>query len=369
MRIHDLETPAVLIDLDIMERNLARMAEYCRQHGLALRPHAKTHKIPELAHRQIKSGASGITVAKLGEAEVMVDAGLTDLLIAYPIIGREKTERLAALAERASLMVSLDSERAAREISRSAHERGVRIGLLVELDIGFRRCGIPQPEEAVALARLIQDLPNVDFRGLMFYPGHFMVPEPERRRLLEETNARLQCFYEAFDRAGLPIEIVSGGSTPTAYISHEFLGVTEIRPGMYIFNDRTMVGLGVARLEECALSVLVTVVSTAVPGRAIVDGGSKTLSSDRYRIGHPTIGDGRGFGLVREDPEAELEALSEEHGHLDISRSRRRYRIGERLTIIPNHVCAVVNLHDEVYGIRGDHVEAVWRVAARGRVR
>jgi len=364
MHVHDLETPAVLIDLDIMERNLARMAEYCRQHGLALRPHAKTHKIPELAHRQIKSGASGITVAKLGEAEVMVDAGLTDLLIAYPIVSREKTMRLAALAERASLTVSLDSEASAREISRSAHERGVRIGLLVELDIGFRRCGIPQPEEAVALARLIQDLPNVDFRGLMFYPGHFMVSEPERRRLLEDANARLRRFYEAFDRAGFPIDIVSGGSTPTAYISHEFLGVTEIRPGMYIFNDRTMVGLGVARLEDCALSVLVTVVSTAVPGRAIIDGGSKTLSSDRYRVG-----DGRGFGLVREDPEAELEALSEEHGHLDISRSRRPYRVGERLTIIPNHVCAVMNLHDEVYGVRGDQVEAVWRVAARGRVR
>jgi len=364
MRVQDLETPAVLIDLDVMERNLARMAEYCRQHGLALRPHTKTHKIPELAHRQIKSGASGITVAKLGEAEVMVQAGLTDILIAYPIVGREKAARLAALAERASLMVSLDSEEAARDISRSAQERGVRVGVLVELDVGFRRCGLQRPEEAVALARLIQDLPNVDFRGLMFYPGHFMVPEPERRQLLEDVNARLHRVYEAFDRAGLPIEIVSGGSTPTAYLSHEFAGVTEIRPGMYIFNDRTMVGLGVARVEDCALSVLVTVVSTSVPGRAIVDGGSKTFSNDRYRAG-----DGRGFGLVREDPEAEVEALSEEHGHLDISRSLRRYRVGERLTIIPNHVCTVMNLHDEVYGVRGDQVEAVWRVAARGRVR
>ncbi len=364
MRVQDLETPAVLIDLDVMERNLARMAEYCRQHGLALRPHTKTHKIPELAYRQIKSGASGITVAKLGEAEVMVQAGLADILIAYPIVGREKAARLAALAERASLMVSLDSEEAVRGISRSAQERGVRVGVLVELDVGFRRCGLQRPEEAVALARLIQDLPNVDFRGLMFYPGHFMVSEPERRRLLEDVNVRLRRFYEAFDRAGLLIAIVSGGSTPTAYSSHEFAGVTEIRPGMYIFNDRTMVGLGVARLEDCALSVLVTVVSTSVSGRAIVDGGSKTFSNDRYRAG-----DGRGFGLVREDPEAEVEALSEEHGHLDISRSLRRYRVGERLTIIPNHVCTVMNLHDEVYGVRGDQVEAVWRVAARGRVR
>ncbi|MCS6816808.1 MAG: alanine racemase [Blastocatellia bacterium] len=364
MRIQDLETPAVLIDLDVMERNLTRMAEYCRRHGLALRPHTKTHKIPELAHRQIESGASGITVAKVGEAEVMSQAGLTDILIAYPIVGREKATRVAALAERTSLMVSLDSEEAARDISTSARERGVRVGLLVELDVGFRRCGVSRPEDAIALARVIQDLPNVEFRGLMFYPGHFMVPEPERRRLLEDVNARLLRFYEAFDRVDLPIAIVSGGSTPTAYLSHEFVGVTEIRPGMYIFNDRTMVGLGVARLEDCALSVLVTVVSTSVSGRAIVDGGSKTFSNDRYRAG-----DGRGFGLVREDPEAEVEALSEEHGHLDISRSSRRYRVGERLTIIPNHVCTVMNLHDEVYGVRGDRVEVVWRVAARGRVR
>ncbi len=363
MRIDDLDTPAVLIDLDIMERNLARMAQYCRQHGLALRPHTKTHKIPELAHRQIASGARGITVAKLGEAEVMIQAGLTDILIAYPLVGQPKTARLAALAERASLKVSLDSEEAARGISRSARERGVRIGLLVELDVGFRRCGVERAEEAVSLARCIQDLPNVDFCGLMFYPGHFMVPEPQRRELLQEVNARLHRVYEAFDRAGLPCEIVSGGSTPTAWISHEFAGVNEIRPGMYIFNDRTMVGLGVARPEDCALSVLVTVVSTSVSGRAIVDGGSKTFSQDRYRAG-----DGRGFGLVKEDPDAELEALSEEHGHLNIARSSRRYRVGERLTIIPNHVCAVLNLHDEVYGVRGDQVEAVWRVAARGRV-
>jgi D-serine deaminase-like pyridoxal phosphate-dependent protein len=364
MRVHELETPAVLIDLDVMERNLARMAEYCRRHGLALRPHTKTHKIPELAHRQMASGASGITVAKLGEAEVMIQAGLTDVLIAYPIVGREKAARLAALAERASLTVALDSEEAVRDISRSAQERGVRLGLLVELDIGFRRCGVQRPDEAVALARLIHDLPNVDFRGVMFYPGHFMAPEPERRQLLEDANTRLRRFYDAFERAGLSIGVVSGGSTPTAFISHEFLGVTEIRPGMYIFNDRTMVGLGVARPEDCALSILVTVVSTSVSGRAIVDGGSKTFSTDRYRAGA-----GRGFGLVCEDPEAEVEALSEEHGHLDISRSSRRYRVGERLRIIPNHVCTVMNLHDEVYGIRGDQVEAVWRVAARGRVR
>lgn len=364
MRVDDLETPAVIVNLDAMERNLQRMAEYCRRQGLALRPHTKTHKIPELARRQIESGAVGITVAKLGEAQVMIDAGLDDVLIAYPIVGPAKARRLAELAGRARVTVSLDSEESLRAISREAARSGVRVGILVELDVGFRRCGVTTAEDAVALARTIQDLPGVEFRGLMFYPGQFWVVGDERQRLVASVNDFLQRVYDAFERERIPLAVVSGGSTPTAFISHEFVGVTEIRPGMYIFNDRNMVALGVARPEDCALSVIVTVVSTAVPGRAIIDAGSKTLSSDGFRAG-----DGRGFGWIIEDSTAEIVSLSEEHGIVDISRSTRRYRVGERLTIIPNHVCATVNLHDEIYGVRGDQVETVWRVAARGKVR
>lgn len=364
MFIHELDTPAVVVDLDVMERNLARMKDYCQQHGLRLRPHTKTHKIPTLAHRQLQSGAAGITVAKLGEAEVMIESGITDILIAYPILGQPKAKRLAELAERANVTVSLDSEEVARGISKQAEERGVRIRILIEVDVGFRRCGASNEQEAVALARKVLELRGLEYHGLMFYPGHFLVNAKERRRLLEEVNVRLHRIYEAFEQAGIPIATVSGGSTPTAYMSHEFQGVNEIRPGIYIFNDRNMVGLGVAQIEDCALSVIVTVVSTAVPGRAIVDGGSKTFSSDRY-----LAGDGRGYGIVKGDPEAEFEAMSEEHGHLSINRSSRQYRIGERLTITPNHVCSAINMHDEIYGIRGERVEAVWRVAARGKVR
>lgn len=364
MLVSELETPAVVVDLDVMEQNLTRMAEYCRRQGIKLRPHTKSHKIPELAKRQMESGAVGITVAKIGEAEVMLDSGITDILIAYPLVGRAKTTRLAALAERADITVSLDSVEAARAISDQVTARNVKVGILAELDVGFGRCGVANEKELLALAQEVDVLPGLEFKGLMFFPGQFVVGSTERAALLGEVNELLGRTQEAFERAGLPLATVSGGSTPTAFDSHQFRGVNEVRPGMYIFNDRNMEGIDVVGVEDCALSVIVTVVSNSVTGRAIVDGGSKTFSSDRY-----LAGDGRGFGIVKEDPEAELENLSEEHGHLNVRHSTHRYRVGERLTVIPNHVCSTVNMHDEIYGVRGERVETVWSVAGRGKVR
>jgi D-serine deaminase-like pyridoxal phosphate-dependent protein len=198
----------------------------------------------------------------------------------------------------------------------------------------------------------------------MFFPGQFTVESEQRISLRDGVNALLDRTLETFERSSLPIQVVSGGSTPTAYDSHLFRGVNEIRPGMYIFNDRNMAGIGVAGIEDCALSVIVTVVSTSVAGRAIIDGGSKTFSSDRY-----LAGDGKGFGLIKEDTAAELESVSEEHGHLNIASSTRPFKVGERLTVIPNHVCSTVNMHNEIYGVRGDRVETIWEVAGRGKVR
>lgn len=362
MFIADLETPAVVVDLDVMERNLSRMAEYCRAQNLRLRPHTKSHKIPELAKRQLIHGARGITVAKIGEAEVMLDAGITDMLIAYPIAGQGKAEKLAELATRANITVSLDSVEVARAISQAAQQRDVSIGILVELDVGFHRCGVVNEDEVLKVARTV-DLPGLEFKGLMFYPGHLQVGEKERAELRAGVNDFLERALARLEHAGLQVETVSGGSTPTAREGHLFVGVNEIRPGMYIFNDRNMMGVGVAGIEDCALSVIATVVSTSVPGRAIVDAGSKTFSSDRY-----LADDGKGFGLIEIDPETELEHLSEEHGHLNISRSTREYRVGERLAIIPNHVCSTVNMHNRIYGVRGERVETVWEVAGRGKV-
>lgn len=364
MLISELDTPALVVDIDVMERNIAAMAEYCRRHKLHLRPHTKTHKIPELARMQVESGASGITVAKLGEAEVMIDAGLTDLLIAYPIVGPAKTQRLADLAERASLMVSLDSEEAARGISAAMAERGTSVGILVELDVGFGRCGLADEARVLQLAQAVSALPGLDFRGLMFFPGHFGVAPEERSVLRRQVNAFLDRCLDTFERAGLPIRVVSGGSTPSRYESDRFHGVNEVRPGTYIFNDRNTVGVSAASLDDCALSVLVTVVSTSVTDHAVIDGGSKTFSSDRYQAEHC-----RGFGLIKQDHAAEIERFSEEHGHINLSQSNRKYTVGERLMVIPNHVCSTVNMHDEIYGVRGERVETVWRVAARGKVR
>ena len=364
MHLSELDTPALVVDLDVMERNLSQMADYCRRHHLRLRPHTKTHKIPELAKKQIAGGALGITVAKLGEAEVMVKAGLKDLLIAYPIVGPAKTKRLADLALRAVVTVSLDSEEAARGISAAMVKRGSEAGVLIELDVGFGRCGVANEKDALALARKISSLPGLEFKGLMFFPGHFGVSPNDRAVLRRQVNEFLDRCYEAFARAGLPFAIVSGGSTPSRYESEFFHGVNEIRPGTYIFNDRSTVGVSAATVEDCALSVLVTVVSTSVSGRAVIDGGSKTFSSDTYHAEH-----GRGFGLIKEDPATQIERLSEEHGHLNVTESDRRYTVGERLMIIPNHVCTTVNMHDEIYGVRGEQVETVWKVAGRGKVR
>jgi D-serine deaminase-like pyridoxal phosphate-dependent protein len=364
MLVSELETPAVIVDLDVMDQNLSRMADYCRNHQLLLRPHTKTHKIPELAKRQLASGATGITVAKLGEAEVMLNAGITDILIAYPIVGPQKARRLAQLAERAVITVSLDSEEAARSISAAVSKRGVKVGVLAELDVGFSRCGVSNEVELLTLARKIGSLPGLDFKGVMFFPGNFGVVPEERAAMRVEVNELLDRVLDTFSREGVPLSIMSGGSTPAAYEGNLFRGVNEVRPGTYIFNDRNTVGVAAATLNDCALSVLVTVVSTSVPGHAVIDGGSKTFSSDRYQAA-----DGRGFGVVKEDHAAEIERLSEEHGHMNIERSERGYRVGDRLSVIPNHVCPTVNLHDEIYGVRGEQVETVWQVEGRGKVR
>ena len=215
----------------------------------------------------------------------------------------------------------------------------------------------------MALARHVLDAPRLGFSGLMFYPGHLLLRSDAQTDLLPSINAQLEACYAELEDAAIPTGTVSGGSTPTAYRSHEFSGVTEVRPGMYAFNDRNMLEIGVCGVSDCALAVLVTVVSTAVAGSAIVDGGSKTFSSDAL-----LAGDRSGYGLVEQDADASFRAVSEEHGHLDIRQSSKQYRIGERLSVVPNHVCATVNLHERIYGHRGGIVECTWRVAARGAI-
>ena len=364
MHFRELSTPALVIDLEIMETNLDRMAASCREQGVGLRPHTKTHKTPEVGRLQLERGAVGLTVAKVGEAEVMAQAELDEILIAFPIYGREKLLRLATLARQRKILVSLDAETTAQELSRAAVDQGSTVGVLVEFDVGFHRCGLAPGPACVELARTIEKLPGLKFRGLMTYFGNVWGTAEQRRQEAEQVAGKVARALDEFSKARLPVEIVSGGSTPSAEFSHLIPGLTEIRPGTYVYNDLNTHYQGACRLEDCAVRIVTTVVSTAVPGRAIIDAGSKTLSSDLLSSGSKS-----GYGLVVEAPDAPLVKLNEEHGHLDITNSAHRFEVGEVLSVIPNHVCTCVNMHDEAFIARQGQVTGCWRVAGRGKVR
>lgn len=361
--IDTLETPAAVVDLDRMDANLRKSAEYCRAHGLAWRPHVKTHKTPALASTQLHAGADGITVATLREAEVMAPAA-NDLLLAYPPVGAPKLERLTDLLRSGvRLTVGLDSLQALQGVSGAASDARVAAGVLIELDLGMGRVGVGTPEEAVALARHAVESDGVGYRGVMFYPGHVRRVEGDQDPALTALSDRLRVFLEALGKAGLEAEVVSGGSTPTFWYSHRIEGLTEVRPGTNIFNDRTTAAIGACEWDECAYSVLATVVSTAVRGQAVVDAGSKALAKEELR------GDGTGFGALLDDPKVVVRALSEEHGILDLSRTDWQPQVGDLVRIVPNHVCASVNLQDRLLGARGGEIVDAWDVAGRGRGR
>jgi D-serine deaminase-like pyridoxal phosphate-dependent protein len=344
MRLDELETPVLTADLDAVERNIGGMQRYSDEHGFALRPHIKTHKTVELARLQIDAGACGITCQKLGEAEVMADAGFDDILISFPLVGAAKVARLAALAGRIKIAVVGDSAAVATGL------RGVEVDFLVECDTGGGRTGVQTPDEAAELAALVEQLEGPRFAGLMTYPTK------------PETGPWLRAAREAIERRGLTVECISSGGTPTARYAHELAEITELRPGTYVYGDRACIADGSVPLENCALRVVATVVSRPTSDRAIVDAGSKTLTSD-VALG------ASGHGLIVEHPDAEIYKLNEEHGLVDVGACARPPEIGDRVTIVPNHACTAANLHDEVVVHRGGEVVARYRTAARGMVR
>jgi D-serine deaminase-like pyridoxal phosphate-dependent protein len=361
MKVADLDTPAIVIDLNIMERNLQRVQEYASSRGLRLRPHTKTHKIPALGRKQLQLGATGLTVAKTTEAEVMLSADPHDLLIAYPVYGPAKMQRLADLAGRTQITVALDSVAGVDALAAATEELGFEVGVLAEFDAGLHRVGVAPNGELLELVKAIASKPRLRFRGLTCYPGHI--------KGMQDADAALAALdrvvseaVESVERAGFKVEIVSGGSTPTLFESHRISRLTEIRPGTYIFNDRNTWASGACGLEDCAATILATVVSTAVPGQVIIDGGSKTFSSDRASTGDP------GFGYFPDLPGAVLTKMNEEHGFVDITAVGQKLRVGDRIRVLPNHICVAMNLHEQVYGLRGDRVEEVWRVEGRGKL-
>lgn len=353
-----VETPIGFVEMDRVRANARRTAEYAASHGLGWRPHVKTHKSKTVAAVQLGSGARGLTVATLREAEVM--SSLTDdLLLAYPPVGDPKVSRLLALPSRLDLKVALDSEEALRPLARHAAESGRSIGVLVEQDVGLGRVGLAGSGDVIDLAKQVVALDGVDFRGVMFYPGHIRMSEDEQTEHLLEVSSRLRDTLTGLREAGVDVEIVSGGSTPTLWRSHEMEGLTEIRPGSCIYYDREGLDIGVATEADLAYTVLATVVSTAVPGRAVVDAGSKALSKEGR-------GSGEGFGVLLDRPDVSVTSLSEEHGVLDVSATDWVPHIGERVRIVPNHVCLSVNLQDRLLAL-DDGEYSFLELEGRGR--
>jgi D-serine deaminase-like pyridoxal phosphate-dependent protein len=364
MHVTELDTPALVIDLDIFERNLCRVAEYTKANDLRLRPHTKTHKTPAVGKRQLESGAVGLTVAKVGEAEVMLASGTPDLLVAYPVIGRGKLERLTEVARKTRVTVALDNAFTARQLSEAARQAQVSFGVLAEVDAGMGRVGVTPGEELLQLAQVVGRMPRLTFEGVTFYPGHIkMLGEDGPEELLRQLARTVKGILEDFRRAGIEVRVVSGGSTPTLFRSHEITGLNEIRPGTYVYNDVNTVRTGACSWDDCAVSIATTVVSTARKGQMIVDGGSKTFSSDRL-VGSAESS----FGRVVEAPECVFHNMNEEHGYVDIRKAGREFSVGDRVSIIPNHVCVAVNLHEKVYGVRKGNVEVTWKVEGRGKL-
>jgi D-serine deaminase-like pyridoxal phosphate-dependent protein len=352
MTTDQLESPFLLVDLDVVERNIDAMQRYCDGHGLTLRPHVKTHKLPVVAEMQVRAGAFGLTCQKLGEAELFAEHGFDDILITFPLIGGRKGERFAEVASSVRMTVGADSEAVARFLAAALEAHGASADFLVDCDTGYGRTGVQTPHAAAELAEFVEGLQGLEFRGLMTHPTR-----PESGPWLREA-------MKLIERRGLAVRCVSGGGTPAALKTHEVEEITELRVGNYVYGDRRGLGAGIVNLEDCALRVLATVVSRPTRGRVIVDAGSKTLTSDPGLEAH-----GDTYGLVVEYPGAAIYALSEEHGHVDVSACDPAPEIGELVTIIPNHACGTVNLHGEIALHQSGRVVEIISVAGRGLIR
>ncbi|MCZ6635473.1 MAG: alanine racemase [bacterium] len=348
MRIEDLDTPALTIDLDILEQNIRTVQESCRKHDIPLRVHTKTHKTPAIAHMQLRAGAIGIVCQKVGEAEIMVSAGIDDILIPYNIVGKQKVERLIRLCKRATLTVACDSEITALGISELAEAEGIQVRTLIELNTGGNRCGVQSPEAALELAQKITAMPGLSFQGIMTYPSR-----EQAKPFLDKTRSLLE-------EAGIPVHTISGGGTGSEAVS-KAIGCTEARIGSYVFEGPTRINRNnnPPNPQTCAERMIVTVVSTPTPDRIIIDGGKKTFTNDRETP----------YGHIVEYPEAKISAMSVEHGHVDVSNCHHTFTVGDRLSVIPQHQGMVTNLHDEVYAVRNGVVEAIWQVGGRGKVK
>lgn len=357
----DLETPVTIVDLDIVEKNINNMAKIVKKAGLKHRPHIKTHKSVFLAKLQQQAGTNGITCAKLGEAEVFAAEGFDDILLAFPVIGEKSLARFQALAEKNNMKTVVDSREVAEGLSTVGEKIGRKIPVYIEVDGGIHRCGRQPGEDTVNFAVSIRDLPGIEIMGVLSYAGQIygLRDKENIREMAKEEAETLAATADALRAAGFDILEVSGGSSISSKFAESMHGVTELRAGNYIFHDQAQLATDLAGVDECALRVIVTVVSAAAPGRAIIDAGSKTLSSD-------TASFAKGHGYVVEHPEIEIYKLNEEHGYLSFPESIN-LSIGQKLTVIPNHSCMLPNMCDDLIAVRGEKVVSTFPVSARGK--
>jgi D-serine deaminase-like pyridoxal phosphate-dependent protein len=350
-RIEELETPVPVIDIDIVERNLKRWQARCDKAGFANRPHIKTHKLVPLAKAQLALGAKGITVQKLGEAEVMANAGISDMLLTFNILGRHKLERLAALAKRTEISVVADNAELLDGLGSAGTAAGRKIEVLVECDTGAKRNGVQTPQAAAALAKAIDATDGLGFGGLMTYT------RPGTRRQADAFFVETRDFLA---KSGLETKVITTGGSPEMWTDDGLEHITEYRAGTYIYFDRSLAERGTCGYDDCALTVLATVVSRPTAERALIDAGSKALTSDLLNL--------QGYGVVQELDKARVYDVNEEHGYLDISNVAAKPRVGDLVRITPNHVCPVSNLFDKVVFIKGRDVLGAVKVDARGTV-
>ena len=357
----DLDTPTLLVDLDVLDRNILEYAAVARNHGVNIRPHAKTSKMPEIVQRQIDAGAIGICVATLHEASTFIKEGLTDLLIPYPIVGKDKLRQLVQLMGKANIAVNVDNLEVAEGLGRAVHKAGKQLSVLVKVNLGFNRFGLPpDPDQLLSFIHEMEKNKNIRFQGLMSFIGGLSNRTlPEIQEIGRKEGMTMTSLAQALRMQGVSVESVSVGSTSTARYAAEVIGVTEIRPGTYVFNDVTMIDRGVCEESGCALTVLGTVVTKPTNDRVIIDLGSKTLT---FALASP---DG-GFGLVKNGDGLRITSLSEEHGVLEAPGVAARFSIGQKLEIIPNVCSEVVNGFRQAVGIIDDRVSTVWPIPARG---
>ena len=359
-----LDTPLIAVDLDLLERNIAEMAALAASYGVSLRPHAKTHKSPHIARMQIEAGAIGLTCAKLGEAEVFADqADVTDILIAYPIVGDIKIRRLLHLLDRAHVTVAVDTHEAAAALSQAVAASDRTLDIYLEVNTGQDRAGARAGQEAVALAVRISSLPGLRLVGVMTHEGHAGFSAPDDIATVAENAGRaLVDSAERIRDQGIALAHVSVGSTPSSWFTPRVPRITEMRPGTYVFHDNNAFRHGRIGPDRCAARVIATVVSRPAPDRAIIDAGSKALALDPSPS-HP------GHGYIVEHPNATIVRLSEEHGVVALPADETGFDVGDRVEIIPNHICPAVNLTDELVVVRDGREVDRWPVAARGKVR